>query len=114
MTSEQRQLLLEQAAVVVDRMAEPPSSRILGASQRVVRELIDEVRALDAEAFALRARVFLLEALADTEAQKAWLCRTCGRPVEVERRVYAVPTCYACLPPPPPIPVLRTTNGGVR
>ena len=29
----------------------------------------------------------------------------CGRPVETARRCYAIPTCYACLPPPPPLPV---------
>ncbi len=31
------------------------------------------------------------------------LCRTCGQPVETERRCFAIPTCFACLPPPPPI-----------
>jgi len=34
------------------------------------------------------------------------LC-ACGRPVEPERHCYAVPTCYACLPPPPPIPIAK-------
>lgn len=32
-------------------------------------------------------------------------CRTCGRPVEEPRRIYAIPTCYACLPPPEPLPI---------
>lgn len=27
-------------------------------------------------------------------------CRTCRKPVEAARRAYAVPTCFACLPPP--------------
>jgi hypothetical protein len=34
-------------------------------------------------------------------------CRTCGRPVEESRRVYAIPTCYACLPPPEPLPIAK-------
>ena len=33
-------------------------------------------------------------------------CRSCGAPVEEARRCYAVPTCYTCLPPPPPLPVV--------
>jgi hypothetical protein len=32
-------------------------------------------------------------------------CRSCGEPVEPARRCYAIPTCYACLPPPEPLPV---------
>jgi hypothetical protein len=32
-------------------------------------------------------------------------CRSCGKPVEPLRQCYAVPTCYACLPPPPPLDV---------
>lgn len=32
-------------------------------------------------------------------------CRTCGRPVEEPRRIYVIPTCYACLPPPEPLPI---------
>jgi hypothetical protein len=32
-------------------------------------------------------------------------CRQCGAPVESERECYATPVCFACLPPPPPIPV---------
>jgi hypothetical protein len=34
-------------------------------------------------------------------------CVQCGREVERARRVYVHPTCYACLPPPPPLEVLR-------
>jgi hypothetical protein len=34
-------------------------------------------------------------------------CRTCGRVVEPVRQCYAVPTCYACLPPPPPLPEVK-------
>lgn len=33
-------------------------------------------------------------------------CTTCGKPVERARRCYATPTCYACLPPPRPLPVV--------
>lgn len=32
-------------------------------------------------------------------------CRQCGLAVESERRCYAIPTCYACLPPPEPLPI---------
>jgi hypothetical protein len=28
----------------------------------------------------------------------------CGRDVEPARHCYAIPTCYACLPPPAPLP----------
>ena len=31
-------------------------------------------------------------------------CAQCGKPVEKERHVYAIPTCYACLPPPATLP----------
>jgi hypothetical protein len=44
-------------------------------------------------------------------------CRTCGRPVEEPRRIYAIPTCYACLPPPEPLPIApmgRSKEGGSR
>ncbi len=34
------------------------------------------------------------------------LCNGCGKPVEEARYCYAIPTCYACLPPPPELPVL--------
>lgn len=32
-------------------------------------------------------------------------CVECGKPVEDDRRVYGWPTCYACLPPPAPLPI---------
>ncbi|HVE12152.1 MAG TPA: helix-turn-helix transcriptional regulator [Elusimicrobiota bacterium] len=32
-------------------------------------------------------------------------CNGCGGVVEEARKVYAIPVCYKCLPPPPPIPV---------
>lgn len=35
-----------------------------------------------------------------------WRCHGCGKPVEEARRCYAIPMCYACLPPPPPLPVV--------
>ncbi len=34
-------------------------------------------------------------------------CAQCKGIVEPERWAYAIPTCYACLPPPPPLPVLQ-------
>ena len=39
---------------------------------------------------------------------KPIMCRQCGeREVEEARRCYATPVCYACLPPPKPLPVRR-------
>jgi hypothetical protein len=32
-------------------------------------------------------------------------CVKCGHDVEPNRRVYVLPTCYACLPPPEPLPI---------
>jgi len=32
-------------------------------------------------------------------------CVKCGHEVEPSRRVYVLPTCYACLPPPEPLPI---------
>lgn len=32
-------------------------------------------------------------------------CVQCGGPVEQARKVYVIPTCYGCLPPPEPLPV---------
>ncbi len=31
-------------------------------------------------------------------------CRVCAYPVEPERFGFAIPICYACLPPPKPLP----------
>ena len=33
-------------------------------------------------------------------------CQLCGKPVEKARRWYALPTCYACLPPPESLKVI--------
>lgn len=36
------------------------------------------------------------------------ICKQCGKhEVEDERVCYATPVCYACLPPPSPLPVYR-------
>ena len=34
-------------------------------------------------------------------------CARCGEPVEPNRRCYAIPHCYACLPPPPELPTVQ-------
>lgn len=34
-------------------------------------------------------------------------CAECGGPVEEARHCYAIPTCYRCLPSPPPLPINR-------
>jgi len=41
-------------------------------------------------------------------------CRQCGKPVERLRECYATPVCYACLPPPPPLPRIHTPNAGLH
>lgn len=35
------------------------------------------------------------------------ICVDCGKPVEERRECYVIPTCYACLPPPPPLPIVH-------
>lgn len=36
------------------------------------------------------------------------ICKQCGvREVEEARRCYATPVCYACLPPPRPLPIAK-------
>lgn len=34
-------------------------------------------------------------------------CRSCGGTVEPARQCYAIPTCYACLPPPPALETIE-------
>lgn len=34
-------------------------------------------------------------------------CKQCSREVEPERRCYATPVCFACLPPPEPLSTFR-------
>lgn len=34
-------------------------------------------------------------------------CVRCGKQVEPARNVYAIPHCYACLPPPPPVETIE-------
>jgi hypothetical protein len=34
-------------------------------------------------------------------------CKQCGGVVEEERRCYATPVCFACLPPPKPLPIAK-------
>lgn len=42
--------------------------------------------------------------IATRSASPPVLCVECGKPVEHARECYAKPTCYACLPPPEPLP----------
>jgi hypothetical protein len=54
------------------------------------------------------ALVSFLENLRDEikDAMPRANCASCGKQVERARECYAVPTCYACLPPPPPLKVI--------
>lgn len=38
-------------------------------------------------------------------------CIQCYNVVEKPREVYARPTCYKCLPPPPPLPIFGCACG---
>lgn len=51
------------------------------------------------------------KAIAEARALMPIACRTCGMPVELARRCYAIPTCYACLPPPPPLAIIEVRRG---
>lgn len=64
--------------------------REIGGSQKATPDWCPEMSA---------ARLALLVDLART------VCRKCGRTVEPERECYAIPTCFTCLPPPPPMAV---------
>ena len=44
-------------------------------------------------------------------ATLATACTECGKPVEEARRSYARPVCFACLPPPEPLPVVPLPSG---
>lgn len=39
--------------------------------------------------------------------RRAVPCAECGLEVPEARRCYATPVCYACLPPPPPLPIRK-------
>jgi hypothetical protein len=39
-------------------------------------------------------------------------CVRCGKRVEKVRECYALPTCYACLPPPEPLEIIEPNAGG--
>jgi hypothetical protein len=44
----------------------------------------------------------------------AVICKQCGvREVEESRKCYATPVCYACLPPPNPLPVRQVADNKV-
>ena len=40
-------------------------------------------------------------------------CVRCGKRVEKARECYALPTCYACLPPPEPLEMINAPNIGL-
>lgn len=70
----------------------------------------------------------LLRRMRPAPARNPVTCVQCGRAVEEVRECYAIPTCYACLPPPEPLALIsarqaeprdlcqlwRERNGGVR
>ena len=70
----------------------------------IVEPLARLCRKLDPERAGARVEVVTLpdRALGDLSPCP---CRRCGGPVEEARLCYAQPTCYACLPPPEPLPV---------
>lgn len=66
-----------------------------GGAPLVVEVPVDPLET-EQEVYKRQAREFMREHLVVK-------CHTCGKPVEPVRQCYAVPTCYACLPPPPPL-----------
>lgn len=71
-------------------------ARLAGAEQVSAREFIDLV---------VRPKREAAKAAQPSKAGAA--CRSCGKPAEEAREVYAIPTCYACLPPPEALTVAR-------
>ena len=77
-------------------------ARLAGAEQVSAREFIDLVVRPKREAAKAQP------SKAGGQPSKAGAaCRSCGKPVEEAREVYAIPTCNACLPPPEALPVAR-------
>ncbi len=66
---------------------------VVQAIEKTVRDLRAKVAELEGEVAAYR------------DAGRWIRCPKCGRPTERERWCYATPLCYACLPPPEPLPI---------
>lgn len=47
------------------------------------------------------------EPTVDDRRQHLIICVRCAMPVEEARRCYVIPTCYECLPPPKPLPIIQ-------
>lgn len=96
-----------------------PDAQIIVAARNALPALLAERRALVVIAEAARklplspryqVEADLIAALEGYYGAAPIICRQCGkREVEEARRHYATPVCYACLPPPEPLPV---TGGG--
>lgn len=56
-------------------------------------------------------RIAELEASIHLQSKFAPRCRQCSKPVEPQRYCYATPICYACLPPPEPLPTVTLKEG---
>ncbi len=116
--------LSERVKRAKERLLQADPKKVMAAVQQLCKEseetdaewkkLADDVlsRGLDDESelgrLALATSVLLMsynEVVNELDDYIKWFpqCRMCGKQVEKQRICYAVPTCYACLPPPPPL-----------
>jgi len=63
---------------------------------------------------AVESALDLAERTLTAETAREQQCAVCGRPVEEARRCYAIPHCYGCLPPPPPLQVVQVGEHDFR
>lgn len=117
--SEQMATLQQWRASLSDQAA-----KLMSTARLTGNYFSDELLLTQKRLGALHSALAFLEGFAREPAQPAatsrpaeWdqdrPCRSCGKPVEVSRRCYAHPVCYACLPPPPPLPA-ATSEGAWR
>jgi hypothetical protein len=80
------------------------ASRLAGQDAVAMERDRDQLDQLAKELDEVRRQYSELRAVARNPA--ALRCVQCGGRCEEERRVYAHPTCYVCLPPPPALPIV--------
>lgn len=72
--------------------------------QAAIKPVSDELAQAKAELKASLEKEEILQARI-LELERTARCVRCGQFVEEDRRCYAIPHCYKCLPPPPPVPI---------
>jgi len=56
----------------------------------------------------------LIDERLKSETARQQQCARCGKEVEEARRCYAIPHCFACVPPPPPLEIIQIGAGEFR